>query len=259
MPNSRYPDLDLDLTFKPVDCPEPNCFTPEQIAQYNELGYIADVPLFEGEAWEMLRARLKKEGDSLPGLNPHVTDRWIYDIVTDPRLLAYVQELLGANIICHISQYIDKKPGSLFEVAGHQDAAFNAMDARSVIAWIAVDDANTGNGCMNFVPGSHLLGALEVVDKDSDLNAERQVCEQAVARLGTTPVEVKAGHAVFFSDLMLHISPPNPSLDRARPAFTQTFTPAEVMLHPHPSSNNKPVLCCGENVHGNWTLIDPPE
>ena len=46
---TMYPELDLDLGFHPVSCEQPEAFTQDQIDQYNEVGYISPIRLFEGE------------------------------------------------------------------------------------------------------------------------------------------------------------------------------------------------------------------
>jgi ectoine hydroxylase-related dioxygenase (phytanoyl-CoA dioxygenase family) len=132
------------------------------------------------------------------------------------------------------------------------------MDARCVVVWMALEDAVIENGCMWFVPGSHRLGALEVDDPNGNLTLADQPRDQAIKQCGKVPIELKAGKAIFFSDLVIHISPPNVTVDRSRKAYSMTFAPAEVKLHPDTRSNNSPVLCCGENVEGNWNLIPPP-
>ena len=258
MINCRYPELNLDLTFKPVANENPQAFSREQIELYNETGYLTEVTLFEGKRLNSLARRFTEEAEECAKLNPHIKLSWVYNLVKDPALLPYLQDLMGPSIICHISRMIDKEPGSRYQFPGHQDCAFNAMDARCVVVWMALEDAVVENGCMWFVPGSHKLGALEVTDPKENLNLTDKPQNQAIEQLGKVPIELKAGKAIFFSDLVIHISPPNVTEDRSRKAFSMTFAPAGVKLHPDPRSNNSPILCCGENVEGNWNLIAPP-
>ena len=260
MAKTRYPELDLDLTFSPIACAEPRAFTQDQIRHYNSQGYVAGIPLFAGDELAQLTEDCRTSRDGLGDeLNPHAHIGWVHDLARRDNLQPYLQDLIGPNIICFISEYINKPPGSEREVVGHQDAAFNAMDARSVIVWVAVEDADTGNGCMWFCPGSHLGGALDVEDPKGNLNTSAAAVDEAVTTYGKVPIELRAGQAVFFSDLVIHISPRNTSATRSRPAITFTFTSAETVVHPHPAARHEPILCGGASGGGHWDLLPRPE
>ena len=258
MNNTRYPDLKLDLTFRPVKPSNPRMLSAAQISDFNTLGYIAGLPLFSGTGLAELQQNCTDTAaQDLSPLNPHARLEWIYRVATNATLQGYLADLIGPDVVCFISAFIDKAPGSTREVLGHQDAAFNAMDARSVNVWIAVEDADVENGAMWFCPGSHKLGALPVRDPEGDLNLRAEVTGQVVASHGKVPIPVKAGHVLLFSDLLLHISPPNTST-RNRPALAMTFVNAGVRPHRDPRSKQAPVLCSGADREGNWDLLPPP-
>ena len=260
MATTRYPELDLDLTFHPVQCARASALTPEQITQYNEEGYVNPITLFAREQHEgILRRFQQTDPASTKPLNPHSRLGWVYDLVANPQLLGYMQDILGSNVICFISQYIDKLPGSGTLVPVHQDAAYFAVDARATVkAWLALEDADTSNGCMWICPGSHKLGALEVRDQNRDLNLVDAVREDVVRGFGKTPLEVKAGQVVFFSTLLVHLSPGNPSDSRHRRALTMAYGRAESRPHTHPKAKHAPVLCSGRDIQGNWPLLPCP-
>ncbi|MSS70799.1 MAG: hypothetical protein EXS64_04835 [Candidatus Latescibacteria bacterium] len=251
---TMYPDLDIDLTFQPVVCENPSRFTREQIDQYNAQGYITRVPLFEGEVLQRVQdffRRSKKElttydmFTSLHHLNPD-----LHDIVVNQTLTEHLKDLLGPDIVCHVSQFICKEPGQMRVIPWHQDASFNPMDARCVIVWTAIDDATIDNGCMGFIPGSHRLGALDCnLEKghevsDADRNGEK------------VPIELRAGQAVFFSDLLLHSSPGNRTADRPRGGLTATYASAQLV----PTLGHKKwaVLCSGQDPHNRWEVHPRP-
>jgi hypothetical protein len=255
---SRYPDLPLDLSFKPVENVAPNVLGTQGIASFNEAGFIVPVPVLSKARAAELFAAFEAAGDDGRRLNPHMRLRWVYELMCDEAILGPVRDLVGPDVICLITQYINKEPGSDRAIPGHQDAAFNPTDARTVVFWLALADADTDNGCMHFVNRSHTLGALPVRDPGTDLNVEDTARERAVADLGTTPIVVHAGDAVMFSDLTLHLSPPNHSTTRPRPAFTMTFAGGSLLCHQHPKANTRPVLCCGNHADPSWDLQPPP-
>ena len=85
----------------------------------------------------------------------------LYDVVTYPRTVDHLRDLLGPDVICHTSEYVNKQPGQTSGGSYHQDATFNAVDARCVVVWVAIEDADMENGCMWFIPGSHKGGVVE--------------------------------------------------------------------------------------------------
>ena len=249
---TRYPHLDdvLDLRFHPVQNSESASFTPAQIEQFNHQGFIDPIPLFEDDALADLQAyvrhhevdlqRMKDEANGFVSLHHCVPA--LYDLVGSARTVAHLQDLIGPNVICFISDLINKPPGQTQGGSFHQDATFNAVDARSVIIWLAIEDADADNGCMNFIPGSHKGGAVEC-------DTNHYVVDPA--KYGAAiPCEVPAGYGVFMSDLLMHSSPPNRSEDRWRPGFTATYTAAEVQ--PHDTVTQWAIQCSGEDVHGRW-------
>lgn len=116
--------------------------------------------------------------------------------------------------------------------------------------WLAIDDADRENGCMKFLPGSHLQGHLEYRESSSD---EGNVLDQTVdeiERFGT-PMDVilKAGEISIHSDLLLHGSEANHSA-RRRCGLTLRYCPPDVQAAL--DWNQKGVVVRGEDTTGHW-------
>ena len=108
MSHTAFPDLQRDLSFHPVHNPSPNVLTPAQIDQYNRKGYIFPLDVLtpaevvEQRAYfeQLLAKTLAK------GWNNYAINGWqtrcpgIYDLVNHPRILDYVQDLLGHPLLC---------------------------------------------------------------------------------------------------------------------------------------------------------------
>ena len=255
---TRFPQLEerLDLSFRPIENASPKFFTRAQIEHYNLHGYISNVPVFTPEEL----ARTVKYFDENRGnfgnptgeFAPHHHDlKGLYDFVRNPRGLDYLSDLIGPNIICHVSQFVPRDPGGVGSgVPWHHDASYNSMDARSIVVWTALRDAFVDNGCMWFIPGSHLRGAV-----DCDIPGGH-VVHNPLDYGKPVPIEVKAGHAVFMSDLLLHNSNVNHTKDKPRDAFTSTYCAAE--LTPHLDADQWSILCRGVDAKGQWRLRTPP-
>ena len=245
---TNFPDLNLDMTFQPVNQPTPRAFTPAQIQHYNAFGYIGPIQLFAGDQLAALQQYFVEHEPELTGgkegkfWSYHFEMAGLYDLVTHPRTAAYLQDLAGPNIVCTVSQFINKPPNQIKEGHFHQDAAFNPMNARCPIVWLALEDADVENGCMWFIPGSHKLGLMPFAEHNWVIDPEQYQPH--------IPMEVKAGCALFMSDLLMHSSPPNQSTTRYRPGFTATYAPSD--LKPHSDRNKWAVQCAGEDSHEYW-------
>lgn len=246
MMKSLFPDLNLDLRYRPVTNTSPCVLTRAQIDAYNRDGYITHVPMLSGDRLREVQSFFVREKERVIHKGTgfecfHHTVPELRELVSDPLLVSYVRDLVGPDVVCHISQFIRKEAGEGPEVSWHQDSSFNPGDARCVVVWLAVEDADVANGCMWFIPGSHKLGQLDCDEKHAVASAEQH--GKAV------PIELKAGEIVLFSDLLLHSSPANKST-RPRPGFTMTFVAADVPIHKN--KNRWGVLCCGEDRYGYW-------
>jgi len=256
---TRWPELDavLDLQFQPIVNDNPKHFSREQIAHYNEQGYIKPFALFEGDELNRIQRffidnadiMAKRKAGAGTFISQHHIDRGLYDIIAHPRTAGHLQDLIGPNVVCHVSDFISKPPNQTTGGTHHQDASFNANDARCPIVWIAIENADVENGCMWFIPGSHKLGVRECTEGHFVVEPE-QYGEQV-------PIEVPAGHAIFMTDLIMHSSPANKSTDRYRPALTATYAPAEIKVYEN--RNLWAVMCSGKDVHGYWKPHPVPD
>ena len=132
-----------------------------------------------------------------------------------------VRDLGIQNPLLWQTMYIFKQPHIGGEVRWHQDASYLISDPATVTGiWIAIEDANRGNGCLWVQPGGHRTPLREIYQvKDGD---------GVLTQLDSTPwpdtdsgiaVEVKAGSVVIFHDHMPHYSSQNLS-ENSRHAFT---------------------------------------
>ena len=157
------------MEFEPITT-EPKTLTKAALAQFNRDGYIAPLPLFDPFEVDQHRAyfdgllrQVQREGRDAYAFNEyHHVCHGIYEIATHPKLLDYVEDLIGPNIICWGTHYFCKMPHDSREVPFHQDAPYWPFrPARAVTAWVAIDEVLPEAGPMCFLPGSHLQGRLE--------------------------------------------------------------------------------------------------
>jgi len=91
--------------------------TEQQKQDFEEKGYIPALPVFnEAEVVELNEnlqhlLKLLKPGEKHFQINGwHRTSRWLYDVSSDPRILDYVESLLGPNFYLWGVHFFSKAP-----------------------------------------------------------------------------------------------------------------------------------------------------
>lgn len=259
-------DIERDLAFRPAESPAPRALTSDQIAYYNEFGYVTGLDIFPTVEIDGIRAyfddlleqTLASGKDSYSLSSAHLVHGRVYDLLSEPRIVEVVGDLLGDDVIGWGAHFFCKMPGDGKRVSWHQDASYWPMSpSRTATVWLAIDDADTENACMRLVPRSHLKGHLTYrMSEDDERNVLNQTVDDAEA-YGDDPVDVclKAGQASVHSDLLLHGSEANMST-RRRCGLTLRYCAAEVRAHM--GWNDKGIVVRGSDSSGHWTNQSRP-
>ncbi len=252
-----------ELRFHPARRPNPRRLSRSQLDAFNARGYLTGIrALGEREILAvrarfdaLLAATLAAGRDSYSISSAHLAHAQAYDLLTDRRIVAWVRDILGEDLVGWGCHYFCKLPHDGKRVDWHQDATYWPLTpSKTVTVWLAIDDADAGNACMRFVPRSHLDGALPFELDDGDRSA---VLNQRVAgaeRYGA-PVNnaLRAGEMSLHSDLLLHGSEANRS-DRRRCGLTLRYCAADVTAYL--GWNRKGVVVSGVDPRGHWA--NPP-
>ncbi len=188
---------------------------------------VAEVQAIRGAV-----ARLLEGGAGASGVRvfaPQRTPPDLLRVCTNDPLRAAVRTILGPRV-----EFLSVKPAvKTMQVTAaspwHQDWPY-WKGAHKVSAWIALDRADAGNGCLRIVPGSHCR-AWAHRRQDSPEGFGNRVSEDAVvaefgaAALRSVPVE--PGDVLLFHDQLLHGSHPNRN-GRDRWSLIPTYRDASV-------------------------------
>ncbi len=255
-----YPELERERRFFPLGVAKPALLTQQQIAQYNDQGYLFPLEVFA----ESEMGAIRRYFDALlpqalaAGWNNYEITNWhkscagIWDLVTHARVLDYVQDLLGETLILRHSHFFAKLPGDGKRVSWHQDASYWPITPSKVVsAWLAIDDSDRENGAMQVIPGSHKNAQIAFAESSQE---ENNVLTQTVRdpeQYGAAPVvlELKAGQMSLHSDWILHGSEPNPS-PRRRCGLAMRFLSADVRAFN--GWNQHSIVCRGTDPSGHW-------
>jgi non-heme Fe2+,alpha-ketoglutarate-dependent halogenase len=256
-------EMARDLRFHPSAVEHPRLLSPAQIAAFNRDGYLAGIPIFDvaeiagiRRYFDVLLAQtLAAGGDSYSISTAHLRHGRVYDLLRDRRIVAYLRDLLGEDIIGWGSHFFCKMPGDGKRVSWHQDASYWPLTpSKAVTIWLAIDDASIENACMRFIPGSHWFGHLTYTLTEND---DTNVLNQTVAGVEqlAAPIDnqLKAGEISIHSDLLVHGSEANAST-RRRCGLTLRYCPAEVRAGL--GWNVKGVVVSGNDLSGHWA--NPP-
>jgi non-heme Fe2+,alpha-ketoglutarate-dependent halogenase len=229
-----------DLHFHPCTNRNPRALTTEQIEHFNRQGYIKGIRLFSERESDvnrryfddLLAKVLAAGGDSYSISTAHLKHGKVWDLLTHPRVVAIVKDLLGENVIGWGSHFFCKMPGDGKMVSWHQDASYWPLTpSKAVTVWLAIDDADMENACMRFIPGSHHHGHLTYkMTENAESNVLDQVVENAEGIGKPIDVELKAGECSVHSDLLLHGSEANRS-SRRRCGLTLRYCSTDVRAY----------------------------
>jgi len=262
-----HPDIEREITFFPVCNQSPRKLAPEQIRHFNKKGYVFPLDVFSPEEIAAHRAyfdRLLKKVMA-KGHNSYSINGWqkycggIHDLATEPRILDYVEDLLGPNIVCWGAHFFCKMMGDAKQVSWHQDASYWPLTpSKAFTVWLAIDDVDDENGAMRVIPGSHLHGQIPFEHSKAE---ENNVLGQTVPDIkpyGDEPVafEMHAGQISLHTDLLLHGSQPNRS-KRRRCGLSMRFVPPEVRAYK--GRNRGSIICRGSDASGHWNDVPRPK
>ncbi len=255
-----------DLRFHPSTNEDPKLLTREQISSFNEKGFVTGIRLFdENEAnatrqyFDDLLAQYLAEGkDSYSITTAHMKHGKVYDLLTNPRIVAHVKEILGENVIAWGSHFFCKLPNDGKKVSWHQDATYWPLSpSKAVTVWLAIDDADVENAAMRFIPGSHHHGELTANMHEND---ESEVLYQSVADAENfgDPFDniLRAGEFSIHTDLLLHGSKANES-DRRRCGLTMRYCAADVTAYL--DWHAKGIIVSGVDPRNHWSNPPRPE
>ena len=251
--------LKRDLRFHPSTTENPHVFSKDQVAAFNRNGYLSGIRIFDEKEItdirryfdELLAKTIAAGGDSYSISSAHLRYGRVYDILTDPRIVSRIKDLLGEDVIAWGSHFFCKMPGDGKRVSWHQDSSYWPLTpSMAVTAWLAIDDASVENACMRYIPGTHQFGHLTYTLSETDeANVLNQTVEGAESFGEPVNVELKAGEMSIHSDLLLHGSEANQS-DKRRCGLTLRYCPA--IVRADLGWNAKGVIVSGKDESGHW-------
>ncbi len=223
-----------------------------QVASYRENGYLAVEQFVDEKELAHLRVILagmfaKRAGRDrgyhldLVGIDDEESPPGIPQILHPSRLVAELRgnqflskskliarQLLGANVEFVLDHAVLKPPHGEEPTPWHQDAAFGdpRFDTQSVSMWLPLQDTTIANGCLHFIPRSHLGEVLPHRPAKNDPRLHALECFDGFDSTKAVACPLSAGGVSLHDGMMLHSAGPN-RRDQPRFAYVAVFrTPA---------------------------------
>jgi ectoine hydroxylase-related dioxygenase (phytanoyl-CoA dioxygenase family) len=202
----------------------------QQIADYRRAGYVMVRSLFDAEEIDLLRRAAKEDKQ----LDDHAFGKadgeggqvrlslWnhpgagIYGMIARcRRIVDSAEALLEGEVYHYHSKMIMKDPKIGGAWTWHQDYGYwyqnGVLFPLLCSASIAVDRATRENGCLQVIPGSHLMGRIDHTLSGDQAGADMERVEKLLERTEPVYCEMEPGDALFFHCNLLHRSDRNRS------------------------------------------------
>ncbi len=177
----------------------------------------------------------------------------------DKRINACLSGLLRREPFAVQTMLYFKPPGARGQ-ALHQDNFYlRAQPGTCAAAWMALDDCDEQNGCMQVVPGSHQWPLLCAIKADTNVSFT-DVTVPVPEEYAVLPVCMQAGDVLFFNGQLVHGSFPNTSMDRFRRALIAHYIEGDAhqvaqFYHPALRMDGRPLeldISAGGGSCGVW-------
>lgn len=258
--------------------PERYRLTDEQLAFFEENGYLAGLRLLDDEQVEALRAELaaffdpRHEGHELwyeyhanesgdaENVLFHALGAWriapgFHDLLWHPAFTVPASQLLGGAVRFWHDQLFCKPAGHGGVVAWHQDYSYwtRTTPMAHLTCWIGLDDATVENGCIHYVPGSHRWDLLPVTGLADDMEAIQSVLtDEQRAQFEPVAVELRKGECSFHHPLLVHGSYANRSGRPRRAAVLNVFRDGVRSASDEPLLAGVPPIPSGQPMQGRF-------
>lgn len=211
--------------------------TAGQCEQYRTSGYVTPIRIMTAAQAQALRERLesyeRSHGGPLQGAvrhKSHLLFAWLNDLVREERIVDAIEDLYGANLLCWTTHFFVKEPHDPGFVSWHQDSTYWGLSEPDVVtAWVALSESKLANGCMEVIPGTHLLDQIPHRDTfgRNNLLTRGQEIAVDVDEAKAVPIELQPGEMSLHHVRLIHGSRPNTS-DQRRIGFAIRYIPTYV-------------------------------
>ena len=190
-----------------------------QLDHYHNEGYIVPDFRLDNETLDTIKGHHGRLISRLPEFRDYCPSVLAYDLAflnyaRIPEILDMVEQVLGGNFALWNSSFFAKPAHNGRATPWHQDGEYWPIrPVATCTAWIAIDDANTTNGCLKLIPGSHKKDELlaHETNPDPNLTLNQEVLSSEFDESRSVDLVLEAGQMSLHDVRMVHGSEANTS------------------------------------------------
>ena len=170
------------------------------------------------------------------------------EFINNQVLCDILEDILGPNVDCFLSQFIFKNPGAWGQ-PWHQDSSYFPFDREPQVgAWLATSEATLENGCLVILPGSHKEHLHEHLpdDREGSNYGYTEIKDQDFSK--EVPMTLNTGDLLLFHSFLMHKSYDNNSQAR-RTAMVYHFAETGTDFGPVDSPTNEWISVRGKGLN----------
>lgn len=260
--------------------------TEAQIEFFHAYGYLSGIQLLDDKQVEVLCDELREIADPThpqhhlfyefhlnESADPtkvlfHALGAWrltpgFHDLLWHPQFVMAASQLLGGAVRFWHDQLFCKPAQHGGVVAWHQDYSYwtRTQPLAHLTCWIGLDDARQDNGCLQYIPGSHLWPDLPITGLAGDMEAIQTVLnEEQKAAFKPVAIELKQGACSFHHPRMIHGSQANLTTRQRRATVINVFQDGVRSVSDEPLLEGVPSIPRGTKMGGQFfpLLFAPP-
>jgi phytanoyl-CoA hydroxylase len=160
----------------------------------------------------------------------------VFNLLSSPRLLDVVEQVIGPEIYCNPVQHIRMKlperavakggsfSGLVSRIPWHQDNGVvlaEADEATILTIWMPLNNATEENGCLQVIPNSHENG----IEPHCPASQGLSIPEKLIATSRARTLPMKPGSVLLMTQRTVHSSLDNATDDQVRLSFDLRYQP----------------------------------
>lgn len=259
----------------------------DQVAFFNENGYLHNVKILEEDQVETLNKELSDITDPAHPKNDlfyefnsnesedpnavlfHSLGHWritegFHDVLWNPRFVVAACQLLGNKAVRFWHDQLFCKPAKHGGVvAWHQDYSYwtRTIPMQHLTCWVGLDDATIDNGCLNYIPKSHKWNLLDKIGLAGSMDSLKDLLtdDQKKEYDKKVSIEMPKGYGSFHHPLMVHGSYENKSNQSRRAFVLNVFADGTISNSNEELLAGVPPIPKGKRMEGKFfpLLFDP--
>ena len=203
-----------------------------QLNHYHTQGFVIPDFRLDKETLDTIKGHHERLITRLPEFRDYCPSVLAYDLAflnyaRIPEILEMVEQVLGGHFALWNSSFFAKPAVNGRATPWHQDGEYWPIrPVATCTVWIAIDDANTENGCLKLIPGSHKKEQLlaHKTNPDPNLTLNQELLSSDFDESQAVDLILEAGQMSLHDVRIVHGSEENTS-SNSRRGMTLRYMP----------------------------------